>query len=102
MRTRSIHCLQMITALLVMFSFSEANAAFSAAVGTPNLSFSISDYQPAPANVYVHNNGGRPYYMERDHRVYMKKRHHGHGYEKEKHHHEDNGRKHGHDKHNDH
>ena len=77
MRTKSILSMIALTAVAVTFSINEAKAAVSVQVGTPNLSFSISDYQPAPPNVYVLNDGGRPYYMERDRRVYMEKKHHG-------------------------
>jgi hypothetical protein len=100
MRTKSILSMIALTAVAMTFGINEAEAAFSAQVGTPNASFSISDYQPAPANVYVQSDRGRPYYVERDRRVYMEKKHHGKHYKKK--HHEDNGRKHGHDKHNRH
>jgi len=91
-----------LTAVTMASGVNEARAAFSAEVGTPNLNFRISDYQPAPPNVYVHNDGGRPYYIERDHRVYMEKRKHGKHYKKHRKHNDDHGRKHGHDKHRDH
>jgi hypothetical protein len=74
------------------FAINEAKAAVSMQVGTPNLSFSISDYQPAPPNVYVHQNSGRPYYVERDRRVYMERRKPGKHYKYDKKHHEDRGR----------
>lgn len=77
MRTKSILSMLAMTAVVMTFGINEAGAAVSVQVGTPNLSFSINDYQPAPPNVYVLNDGGRPYYMERDRRVYMEKKHHG-------------------------
>ena len=77
MRAKSILSMLALTAVVMTFGINEAGAAVSVQVGTPNLSFSISDYQPAPPNVYVLNDGGRPYYMERDRRVYMEKKHHG-------------------------
>lgn len=77
MRAKSILSMLAMTAVVMTFGINEAGAAVSVQVGTPNLSFSISDYQPAPPNVYVLNDGGRPYYMERDRRVYMEKKHHG-------------------------
>lgn len=101
MRTQLLASLLVLSAASLVFGLSESNAAFSAQVGTPNASFSISDYQPAPANVYVHNDAGRPYYVERDRRVYMEKKHHGKKYKKEKHH-ENHGRGNGHDKHDKH
>lgn len=99
MRTKIILSMLALTAVTMIFGLNEAKAAVSVQVGTPNLSFSINDYQPAPPNVYIHNDGGRPYYVERDRRVYMEKRKHGKHYKKEKQHHEDNGRGNGHDKH---
>jgi hypothetical protein len=102
MSTKSILSMLIMTALSITFGLNEARAAFSAQVGTPNASFSISDYQPAPQNVYVQSDRGRPYYMERDRRVYMEKKKHGKHYKKEKKHHEDHDREDGHDKHNRH
>jgi hypothetical protein len=98
MRTKIILSMLALTAVTMTFGLNESNAAVSVQVGTPNLSFSLSDYQPAPPNVYIHNDRGRPYYVERDRRVYMEKRKHGKHYKKEKRHHEDNGRGNGHGK----
>jgi hypothetical protein len=98
MRKKFIYSILTLTALSIFFGLNEANAAVSVQVGSPNLSFSISDYQPAPPNVYVQSDAGRPYYVERNRRVYMEKKRHGKHYKKEKHH-EDHGRKNGHDKH---
>jgi len=99
MRTKSILSMLALTAVTMTFGINEARAAFSAQVGTPNASFSISDYQPAPANVYVQSDRGRPYYMERDRRVYMEKKHHGKKYKKDKRHYEGRGHGEGHDRH---
>jgi hypothetical protein len=99
MRTKSILSMMTLAALAMTFSPNEARAAFSAAIGTPDVNFRISDYQPAPPNVYVQNDRGRPYYVERDHRVYMEKRKSGKHYKKEKKHHEDRGREEGHGNH---
>lgn len=89
-----------LTAVVMTFGINEAGAAVSVQVGTPNASFSFSDYQPAPPNVYVHSDGGRPYYVEHDRRVYMEKKHHGRKYKKEKHNrgrgHDDGHGRHGH------
>jgi hypothetical protein len=98
MRIKSIFFMLALTAASITFGFNEAKAAFSAEIGTPNVNFRISDFQPAPPGVYVQSDAGRPYYMERDRRVYMEKKKHGKRYKKEKHH-EDHGRKNGHDKH---
>lgn len=99
MRTKIILSMLALTAITMFFGLNVSNAAVSVQVGTPNLSFSLSDYQPAPTNVYVHNDGGRPYYVERDRRVYMEKRKHGKHHKEKKRHHENNGRGNGHDKH---
>lgn len=96
MRTKSILSMLALTAVAMTFGVNEAKAAFSAQVGTPNASFSISDYQPAPPNVYVQNDRGRPYYVERNRRVYMEKKHHGKHHNDEKRH-EDRGHGDGHD-----
>jgi hypothetical protein len=102
MRTKTILSMILLTAVSITFGLNEAKAAVSVQVGTPNASFSINDYQPAPPNVYVQNDRGRPYYVERDRRVYMEKRKPGKHYKKEKKHHEDHGREEGHEKHNGH
>ena len=98
MRAKSILSMVALTAVVMTFGINEAGAAVSVQVGTPNLSFSINDYQPAPPNVYVLNDGGRPYYMERDRRVYMEKKHHGKHKNKHNrgHGHDDGHGKHGH------
>jgi hypothetical protein len=98
MRKKFIYSILTLTALSIFFGLNEANAAVSVQVGSPNVSFSISDYQPAPPNVYVLSDRGRPYYMERDRRVYMEKRRHGKHYKKEKRHYEDRGRYEEHDR----
>ena len=98
MRTKSLLSMLVLSAAITSFGAHDATAAVSLQVGTPNLSFSLSDFQPAPPNVYVHQNSGRPYYVERDRRVYMERRKPGKHYKYDKHH-EDNGRGKGHDKH---
>lgn len=92
MRTKTILAMMTMVAIMMTFSLNEAGAAVSIQVGTPNVSFSISDYQPAPPNVYIRSDRGRPYYMQRDRRVYMQKKKHGKHkrYKQEKRHH-DNG-----------
>ncbi len=97
MRKKMILPLLILTAVAMTFGTNEAGAAFSAEIAVPNLNLRISDYQPAPPNVIVLSDGGRPYYVERDRRVYMEKKHRGKHYKKEKKHHEDRGRKKGHD-----
>lgn len=87
-----------LTAVVMTFGINEAEAAVSVQVGTPNASFSFSDYQPAPPNVYVQSDRGRPYYVEHDRRVYMEKKHHGKKDKKGKKHYEDRDHDNGHDK----
>ena len=89
MRTKSILSILALTAVTMTFAINEAKAAVSVQVGTPNASFSFSDYEPAPPNVYVRSYRGRPYYVEHNRRVYMEKKHHGKHYKKYKH---NNGR----------
>ena len=96
MRKKLILSVLILTAFAMTYNNNEAKAAFSAEIGTPNVNFRVSDYQPAPPNVYIHTDGGRPYYVERDRRVYMEKRHHRKHYKKEKKHHKDHARR-GHD-----
>ena len=61
----------------------------------------VNGYLPAPPGVYVRMDAGRPYYMERDRRVYMERerprhRKNKHYYKDEKRHNDDRN---GHDKH---
>ena len=97
MLIKSILFMLLLAATTMNSGIKEAAAATSVQVATPGFNFSLSDYQPAPPNVYVHQNSGRPYYVERDRRVYMKKKHHGH--KNYNNHHEDNGKHNGHNKH---
>ena len=97
MRIKSILFMLLLAATTMNSGVKEAAAATSVQVAAPGFNFSLSDYQPAPPNVYVYHNEGRPYYMEHDHRVYMEKKHHGH--KKYKKHYKDNGKHKGHDKH---
>jgi hypothetical protein len=98
MRTKYLCSMLVIPAVILTLGGNEVQAAVSVQVGTPNLNFNFSDYNPPPPNVRVHDNGGRPYYMERDRRVYMEKRKKGKQYKNEKKHHEDRGRGNGRDK----
>lgn len=84
MKTRTIITTLALIAVITTFGDNKAGAAVSVQVGTPNSSFSFSDYQPPPPNVYVQSDRGRPYYVERDRRVYMEKRQHGKHHKKEK------------------
>ena len=91
MRTKLILPMLLMTAVTFTFGVHEATAAISAQISTPNVSISINDYMPAPAGVYVLYDAGRPYYVEREQRVYMVER------PKHKKHHKKHGHKHDHD-----
>jgi hypothetical protein len=97
MRTKFILFMLLLAAATMTFVFSEAGAATSVQVATPGFSFSLNDYQPAPPNVHIHEDRGRPYYVEHDRRVYMEKKQHKH--KKYKKNYKNKGNKHGHDKH---
>jgi len=107
MRTRFIMSLLIMTVITAMFSVNEARAGFPAPPGLPappGVNVRVNGYLPAPPGVNVQMDAGRPYYVERDQRVYMErekpgKRYKNKKYKKEKKHHEDNGNKYGHDKH---
>ena len=99
MRTTSIIITIIVTAVSITFCLDEAKAVFSAEVGAPNINIRISDYQPAPAGVYIRSDRGRPYYVERDRQLYMEKRKRGKHYKNEKKHHEEHGREKSHDRH---
>jgi hypothetical protein len=97
MRTKTISYFLLQAAVVMSFSCNEAKASFSAEIGSPNVNFRISDYQPAPPNVYVQSDRGRPYYIERDRRIYMEKRRPDRHNEMNKHH-EDNRHSNSYDK----
>lgn len=92
MRTKFILPVLLMIAATVTFGPHEAKAFISAQISTPNVSISINDYLPAPPGVFILYDAGRPYYIEREERVYMVEK------PKQKKHHKGNGRKHGHDK----
>ena len=91
MRTRFMLFLLLMIAATFVFGPNEAQAIISAQISSPNVSVSINGYLPAPAGVIVLLDSGRPYYVERGQRIYIKEKP-----AKQKKHH-DNGRKHGHD-----
>jgi hypothetical protein len=89
MRTKSILSMLIMTAVAITFGFNDANAGFPALPGlpappglpgSPNVNVHINGYLPAPPGVNIHIDAGRPYYIERGRRVYIKKvrhaRHH--------------------------
>lgn len=85
----------LITAATLTFGANEAKAVISAQISSPNVSVSINGYLPAPPGVVVLLDSGRPYYVEREQRIYIKEKpKHNHG--KKKHHKKDD-HKHDHD-----
>ena len=101
MRTKSILSMLILTAVAITFGFKDAKAGFPAPPGfppppglpgSPNVSVNINGYLPAPPGVNVQFYAGRPYYVERGHRVYLKEKRHAR-------HHEGHGHKYGHYKH---
>jgi hypothetical protein len=92
MRVKYFTSMLLLTAVMLSFSAGGAEAA--------DVSVNISGYLPAPPGVAIRVDAGRPYYVERDRRVYMERRpykpykkHH------KNRHHEDDGRDRGHDRH---
>lgn len=114
MRTKSILSTLIITAAVVItIGGNDASAGFPAPPGVPgvlippglpgsNVNVRIDGYLPAPPGVHVLIDSGRPYYVERDRRVYIERERpskHNKHYKKEKKHHEDNGNHYGEEKH---
>jgi hypothetical protein len=56
----------------------------------------VNGFLPAPPGVHVMIDSGRPYYVERDRRVYMERERPAKRYKKQKKHHDNHG--HGHDR----
>jgi hypothetical protein len=92
MRKKLILPLLLMTATTLTFAPNEAKAIISAQISAPSVSVSINGYLPAPPGVFILYDAGRPYYVERERRIYMVEK------PKHKKHRHDNGRKHGHDK----
>ncbi len=109
MLIRSVSTILIAAAIVLTFSINSAKAGFPLPPGVPappHVNVRIDGYLPAPPGVNVQMDSGRPYYVERDRRVYIErekpakhKKHKKH--KKEKKHHEDNGNHYGHDKHED-
>jgi len=107
MRIKTIFTLMVIAAATMTLNLSEAQAGFPAPPGLPglpappglpgpNVNVHVNGFLPAPPGVHVMIDSGRPYYVERDRRVYMERERPGRHYKKYKKHHRDNGR--GHDR----
>jgi len=94
--------LLILTAVVTTFGLNEAKAGFPAPPGLPGLpaphvNVSVNGYLPAPPGVHVMIDSGRPYYVERDRRVYMERERPAKHYKKHKKHHKHHDRGHGHD-----
>ncbi len=95
MLKKSILTLLVMTILLP--SLKEAGAGFPAPPGlpglpAPNVNVSVNGYLPAPPGVSIMIDSGRPYYVERDRRVYLERETGRHTKKHRRHH-----RKHDHD-----
>jgi len=110
MRTKLFISMFAIAAFVATFGLNEATAGFPAPPGLPapprpNVNVQVNGYLPAPPGVHVMIDSGRPYYVEREQRVYIERerpdKHHKKykkykKEKKEKKHHEDEGRHKGH------
>ncbi|MFZ3207402.1 MAG: hypothetical protein WA140_01030 [Geobacteraceae bacterium] len=104
MRTKTILSMLILTVVAITFGLTEAKAGFPAPPGlpglpAPNVNVRIEGYLPAPPGVNIQIDAGRPYYVERDRRIYIERERPAGHYKKKKKHHKDNGRKNGHYKH---
>ncbi|MDA8427810.1 MAG: hypothetical protein M0T70_00985 [Geobacteraceae bacterium] len=99
MRKRSILSLLILTAAVSSFGLNQAQAGFPVPPGfppPPQVNVRISGFLPPPPGVYIQMDAGRPYYVERDRRVYIERERPAKHHKKYKKHHEDRGRGHGH------
>ena len=92
MQNKLILPILLMTAATLTFSANQAKAVISAQISTPNVSVSINGYLPPPPGVVVLLDSGRPYYVEREQRIYIKEKPAKHNHGKKKHH-----KKHDHD-----
>jgi hypothetical protein len=105
MRTKILSMLIM-TAVAITLGPNEARAGFPSPPGlpglpAPNVNVSINGFLPAPPGVHVQMDSGRPYYVERERRVYMERERPARHHKKFKKEHRDHGRGHGNDRHSD-
>jgi len=100
MSKKSILTLLIMTAVTITFNLSEAKAGFPAPPGlpglpglpAPNVNVRVNGFLPAPPGVHVMIDSGRPYYVERDRRVYMERERPVRHYKKHKKHHRNHDR----------
>jgi hypothetical protein len=106
MSKKSILTLLIMTAVTLTFGLNEAKAGFPAPPGlpglpglpAPNVNVRVNGYLPAPPGVHVLIDSGRPYYVEREQRVYIEREQpvrHYKKHKKHKKHHRDHDRGHG-------
>lgn len=96
MRKNLIISLLVMMAFTVILALNEANAGFPFPPGLPappNVNVRLDGYLPTPPGVNIQFDTGRPYYVERDRRIYIEKerpsKHHNkRHYKKYKRHHE--------------
>jgi hypothetical protein len=96
---KSILTLLIMTAVTLTLGLNEAKAGFPSPPGlpglpglpAPNVNVHVNGFLPAPPGVHVMIDSGRPYYVERDRRVYMERERPARRYKKYKRHHEDRG-----------
>jgi len=98
-----------LAAATFCFGLNESDAGFPTPPGLPGLpappgvNVRINGYLPAPPGVHIQMESDRPYYVERNRRVYMERERPHRHYKKYRKHHDDRGRGHGrgHDRHDD-
>ena len=115
MRKKLVISILILAALTITFGLNEAQAGLPGLPGLPappglpgppGVNVRVNGYLPAPPGVHVLIDSGRPYYVERERRVYMERERPAKHYKK-KHHNkhdrydddDDRGHGHGHDKH---
>jgi hypothetical protein len=82
----------LISAVVITFSINEAGAGLPRLPmppPPPNVDVRVNGYLPAPPGVNVQIDSGRPYYVERERRVYMERERPRKHYKKHRKHHDD-------------
>ena len=99
---KTIYSLLIMSAVAMTFGLNEAKAGLPGPPGLPglpgpNVNVHVNGFLPAPPGVHVMIDSGRPYYVERDRRVYMEREKPARRYKKYKKHHDNRGRGNGRD-----
>lgn len=104
MHKKTVVPVLMLAAAIITFSLTEAKSGgFPAPPGLPglpappNMNVRLNGYLPAPPGVNVQIDSGRPYYVERDRRVYIERERPAKHY-KRKRHHKNHGHNNGHNR----